>query len=88
MKVKVKEIGQGLHPSEVVVAIATNDGEQNLVIDRRSLQNNFINIGYPIIQREHDYLIELPRETSTGSWRVWVNKDEVEGQDESERQVA
>jgi hypothetical protein len=88
MKVKVAEIGKGLHPSEVVVAVKTVDGDQSLVIDRRSLDNGFINIGYPI--RVHNqnqtYLIELPRETSSGSWRVWVNRTQLE--DEPERQLA
>jgi hypothetical protein len=86
MKVRVLEVGKGLHPSEAVVAIKTNDGDQSLVIDRRSLQNGFISIGYPIREKDRKYLIELPRETSSGLWRVWVDGTQLE--DEPERQIA
>ncbi|MGO9675600.1 MAG: hypothetical protein ACLPSF_15770 [Methylocella sp.] len=86
MKVKVTEVGNGLHPSEVVVAIKTCDGDQSLVVDRRALQNGFIAIGYPIRENDRKYLIELPRETSSGSWRVWVERSQLE--DELERQIA
>jgi hypothetical protein len=86
MKVKVAEAGKGLHPSEVVVTVKTIDGDQSLVIDRRSLDNGFIRIGYPIREHKKNYLIELPRETSSGSWRVWVSKTQLEG--EPERQLA
>ncbi len=86
MKVKAETVGNGLHHSEVIVAIKTNEGDQSLVIDRRSLQNGYIKIGYPIRQNEQTYLIELPRETSSGAWRVWVDKGQLE--EESERQCA
>jgi hypothetical protein len=86
MKVRVATVGDGLHHSEVVVAVKTNEGDQSLVIDRRSLQDGFVRIGYPIRQQNHEYLIELPRETSSGSWRVWVDRSQLE--DEPERQYA
>ena len=85
-KVKVAEVDAGLHPSEIVVVIKTSVGEQNQVIDRRSLQNGFLMIGFPIRQHEQNYLIELPRETSSGSWQVWVAKSEIEA--ETERQFS
>lgn len=86
MKVKVTEVGKGLHPSEVVVSVKTRDGDQSLVVDRRSLHKGFIAIGYPIREDDRKYLIELPRETSSGSWRVWVDRNQLE--DEPERQIA
>lgn len=83
MKLSVETVGDGLHHSEVVVSVATNDGKQSLVIDRRSLRDGRIKIGYPIKRDNKSYLIELPRETSDGSWRVWV--DESQLIDEPER---
>lgn len=77
MKVKVAEVGEGLHPSEVVVAVRTLDGTENLVVDRRSYRNGTVSIGYPIRQEGNNYLVELPRETLSGSWRVWVKEDQV-----------
>lgn len=81
-RVKVSEVGEGLHPSEVVVAVATNDGTENLVVDRLSLKNGTIEVGHPIRQQGDLYLVELPRETMSGSWRVWVHSDDILLEDE------
>jgi hypothetical protein len=75
MRVKVQEIGKGLHPSEVVVQIQTVEGPERLVIDRRSIDNGSIDVEYPVGRGNGHYLIELPRETMRGAWRVWVAKD-------------
>jgi hypothetical protein len=82
VKVKVSEVGGALHPSEVVVAVKTLSGTENLVIDRRSLKDNAIAIGYPIREEDKSYLIELPRESQSGSWRVWVKDDQLDFSEE------
>jgi hypothetical protein len=76
-RVKVAEVGEGLHPSEIVVAVKTIDRIENLVVDRRSLKDGAVEIGYPIRQQGDLYLVELPRETMSGSQRVWVNSDQM-----------
>ncbi len=85
VKVKVQEVGTAHQPSEVVVAVKTLSGTENLVTDRRSLRDGAIAIGYPIRQEEGSYLIELPRETQSGSWRVWVKSDQLISEDERMR---
>ncbi len=77
MLVKIKEVGKGLHPSEAVVQISTEEGSELLIVDRRSIADETIDVGYPIANRNDYLLIELPRETVTGSWRVWINKEIV-----------
>jgi hypothetical protein len=77
MRVKIQEIGKGLHPSEVVVQIQTVEGSEQPVIDRRSIDNGSIDIEYPVRTSDGHYLIELPRETTRGSWRIWVPKDMI-----------
>jgi len=79
MRLKVEEIGKGLHPSEVLVGIKTAEGVQRLVVSARSLQKSSIPIGWPLGQRENGavLLVELPRETQSGAWRVWVPKEQV-----------
>ena len=77
MRVKVAEVDEGLHPSEVVVAVKTNEGTENLVVDRRSLKDGAVEIGYPIRQHGDFYLVEFPRETMSGSRRVWVHSDQM-----------
>jgi hypothetical protein len=78
MRVKVKDITEGLHPSQAVVKIDTIDGMEELVVNRDAiLHGQTIEIGYPIADQQGSYLIELPAETSTGTWRVWVKEDHV-----------
>jgi hypothetical protein len=79
VRVKVKRVREGLHPNEVVVAFDTADGEQEtLVVDKRSLHRDTIRVGYPVgRQAPNRLLVELPRETLQGRWRVWVSSDAV-----------
>jgi hypothetical protein len=77
MRVRVQEIGKGFHPSEVVVKIETVQGPQEMLLDKRSLSGSTIEIGYPIAQKDNYRLIELPVETSGGSWRVWVDNKNI-----------
>lgn len=72
MRVKVKEEGGAIHPNEVVVSIPTKDGPERLVVHKRSVQDGGLEIGYPILEKGDQYLVELPRETMRGLWRVWV----------------
>jgi hypothetical protein len=73
MRLRVDEVGEGLHPSEAIVAVTLAEGgRERLVVSRRSLIRNSIPIGWPIIVEEERTLVELPRETQTGAWRVWV----------------
>jgi len=77
MLLKVEQASPALHPNEVVVAIKTPSGLERLVVHRRALLNNALEIGYPISERDDLYLIELPRETMSGLWRVWVPRAHV-----------
>jgi hypothetical protein len=78
MRVRVREIGRGLHPSEAVVEIRTVGGSERLVVDRKSIQKETIFVGWrPIAQKRGQWLIELPRETMSGTWRVWVKQNEI-----------
>ncbi len=84
-RVKVEEVGEGLHPSEVIVAVATNDGTENLVVDRQSLKDGRIEVGHSIRQQGDLYLVEVSRESMSGSWRVWVYSDHILLEDERVR---
>ena len=76
-RLRVATVGGGLHPTEVIVAVNTDQGQVKLVIDKESLIDDFIEVGYPVANREGQLLVELPRETTSGQWRVWVKKDAV-----------
>jgi hypothetical protein len=77
MRLKAQKVRDGLHPSEVVVAVETDAGAERLVIPKRSFSDSTLEIGYPISDESGRYLVELPQETSSGAWRVWVSKDLV-----------
>ncbi len=76
-RLRVKTVREGLHPTEVVIAIDTDRGLVNLVIDKESLIEELIDVGYPVAKRKGQTLVELPRETTSGQWRVWVSDDTV-----------
>jgi hypothetical protein len=76
-RVKVQQLRQGLHPNEVIVSVQTADGSRAvLVVDKRSIKNDAIRVGYPIASdNKNRMLIELPREPFSGMKRVWVAGD-------------
>ena len=78
---RVVNVREGLHPTEVIVSVNTDQGQVKLVIDRESLIDDFIVVGYPVASRDGHILVELPRETTSGQWRVWVEKDAVKEQE-------
>jgi hypothetical protein len=77
MRLKVKHLGKGLHPSEVFVSVETRDGPQDLVVDPRSIHGSSLPVGWPVAREGAFWLVELPRPTSLGSRRVWVGKGEL-----------
>lgn len=73
MLIKVTLIAEGPGPSEAVVSIRTNDEAiEEVVLSRRILHDGFIEVGEPLMTRNDAYLVELPRETMSGRWRIWV----------------
>jgi hypothetical protein len=77
MRLKVKSLGEGLHPSEVFVSVETRDGPQDLIVDPTSILGSSLTVGWPVAREGSYLLVELPRPTSIGSRRVWVSKDEL-----------
>ena len=79
-RIRITVLGEGQHPSERMVAVTTADGTlENVMVDRRSIDNDTIDVGYPVASEDDRYLIERPRETTTGQWRVWVKQSDVLG---------
>lgn len=72
-QVKVERIRTGQHPSEVVIAVRTADGApEKLVVDERSIRNDRLEVGYPVGESGDRVLVELPRESLRGLWRIWI----------------
>ena len=78
MRIRFTEIAPGLGPSELVVGIQTVEGKQEeVVISRRQAAHGSLEIGSPILDEPDRCLVELPRESLSGRWRVWVPRSEV-----------
>jgi hypothetical protein len=70
MRCDVLATGPG--PSERVVGIETIDGKEEIVLHSSAMINqDQFEVG--ILGYENDrVLVELPRESASGRWRVWV----------------
>lgn len=77
MRLKVEKVEEGLHPSELVASVRTKVGTEELTIHPRSLKDNTVTVGWPVGSDGNYRLVELPRPTSRGARRIWVNKDDL-----------
>ncbi|MGO9742549.1 MAG: hypothetical protein ACLPN5_13755 [Roseiarcus sp.] len=77
MRLKVTEVENGLHPTQVVLSINAEDGVHFVVLNRKSVVCSTIEVGHWVGRRGEFYLVELPSETDSGAWRLWVNKSEI-----------
>ena len=78
MRVRTEKQEAGPIPSERVVAIRTVTGTEEVIVHSSQVDANGVEVGF-IGQRGDEFLVELPRETLTGRWRVWVPKSAVAG---------
>lgn len=75
-RVKAKII-PGANTSERVAYITTASGTKaEIILDTSQANHNSI-VAAEISRKDNNVLIELPRETSSGDWRVWVNKKQL-----------
>jgi hypothetical protein len=77
MRLKVTQLGEGLHPSETFVSVETKDGPEELIVDPHSLKNSTLPVGWPVGRQDPYLLVELPSPTARGYMRVWVRRDEL-----------
>jgi hypothetical protein len=70
LKCDVLVAGPG--PSEKVVGITTSDGSEEVVLHSSALDSQGrLEVGVLGYQNDRA-LVELPRESASGRWRVWV----------------
>ena len=82
-RIAVEQVEDGLHPSEVVVTIRTAEGNtEEVAVDRQLVEHNEMRV-YPVSSRQDRVLVELPRETLSGAWRVWMPRAAVLGLEEA-----
>jgi hypothetical protein len=76
-RVKTNEVVDGPGPSEKVATITTSSGIEQVILHSSALDSaNYMEIGL-LGYEDNLALIELPRESASGKWRVWVDKSEL-----------
>lgn len=72
MLLKCDSVVEGQGPSESIATIPTISGAEEVIVYSGLVVNNRLNVG-PILGKDGDKrLVELPRESASGRWRVWV----------------
>ena len=79
MRVRIAEVGAGRDVSEKIVMIETVEGSEELAVDLGSIEEQSLDVGFPVSQQNGHFLVQLPRETLRGAWRVWVDQAAVVG---------
>jgi len=76
MRVKYTYRTAGSIPSEALVEIPTTSGSEEVIVHVSQVDDTSVEVGF-IGRRDKTVLVELPRESMTGRWRVWVPESEV-----------
>jgi hypothetical protein len=63
---------RGPGPSETTVAISTADGSEEVVVDAALIHDDGLEVSRVLEKTKDRALVELPRESASGRWRVWV----------------
>ena len=77
MRVKVRAVGTGSRPNDVVVEFTTAVGPQRMVVDHLAVESGSLSVGYPLRRDDGFVLVALPRVTVSGSFRAWVPAGDV-----------
>ena len=79
MRLQVRRVSKGPGPGEIVIEIDTASGKSEQVILHNAdiEEGDTIDIGYPIHRTNGKFLVELPRESISGRWRIWVPNGSV-----------
>jgi hypothetical protein len=70
-------IEEGLIPTEKIVRVENADGDfEEVPVSDQSIQDGKLLTSF-IGRREDRVLVELPRESASGRWRIWVKASAV-----------
>lgn len=76
-KVKFETISEGRIGSERVVRLLTFDGiEEEVIVAPEQSDGDCVLL--PVVAEEPDrMLFELPQESASGRWRLWISREKV-----------
>lgn len=71
------KIEDGLMPAEKIVSVENADGQiEEVSVSTSSISENRL-LAFEIGRHEGRVLVELPRESASGRWRIWVSENAV-----------
>lgn len=72
-------VSEGLMPKERIAQIETADGRAEIVpVSSQNIEGNKL-VAFEIGRRGGNVLVELPRESLSGRWRIWVKESAIGG---------
>jgi hypothetical protein len=77
MWIKCTAIFDGAGPSEKVVQISTVDGLEEVIVYSGLVREKKLEVGPVLQKKDNNALVELPRESASGRWRLWVPETEL-----------
>jgi hypothetical protein len=76
-RIRIRKVMDGPGPPETIVAIETKGGlDEEVILPKDLVKNETIEVG-SVGQQENSVLIELPHESASGNWRLWVNSTNI-----------
>jgi len=73
------KIVDGFTPNEKIARIQAADGEfDEVVVSRQNISGDKL-VASEIGRHEDRVLVELPRESTSGRWRMWVKASSIGG---------
>ena len=77
-KIKCERVSDGRIPSEKIARVLTADGiEEEVFVGPEQTRDGYVFL--PEVYTEDDrVLVELPQESSSGLWRLWISRNQIE----------
>lgn len=73
----ISQSDPGMHRSERLLTIETRDGPEEVFVDESLVIDGKLDVSHPVGQQNGHVLVELPRESMRGKWRVWVRVNQL-----------
>lgn len=72
--IQAEQVAKGPIKSERIVRFRTVDSVESIVVPATQVRNGRRLVAEVIHRAPRKVLVELPRESLSGRWRVWVNR--------------
>lgn len=77
-RIRCEKVMDGPGPNDVVVKVHLATGKwEEVVAPSNAVEGGFLETSSVLDKRERQVLVELPRESASGAWRLWVNEEDA-----------